>query len=195
MSSLPTPACERLNKMTSVRAEWLQRMISILACCCHSLRTWCALEALRTWCSGFPIAPVARRRVSNEEWELRCYAVAANQGSPNLFSEGHIRCYTTVRGPDTFCNVTVSRYGTFYQINRFFINMLFFHYWKNVFATSWNGFVGRSLETPGVKGKIMCLLYSTVIATEKKYNADEHYTTYISQYDALAGDAREKDLN
>ena len=42
-------ACERLNKMTSVREEWLQCMI-----CCCLLPPQC--EALRTCRSGFPIA-------------------------------------------------------------------------------------------------------------------------------------------
>jgi len=38
--------------------------------------------------------------------------------------------YTTVRGPDILCNVIVSRDVTFYQINKFFLNILLevFHY-------------------------------------------------------------------
>ena len=37
VEALPILTCERLNTMTSVRAEWLRRMISIAACC-HSVK-------------------------------------------------------------------------------------------------------------------------------------------------------------
>jgi len=56
---------------------------------------------------------------------------------------GHIRHCTTVRGPDILRNVIVTGYPTFYGINKFFVNILFFHYRQNVFA-------GRSWETPAV---------------------------------------------
>jgi len=36
--------------------------------------------------------------------------------------------YTTVRGPDILRNVIVSTYVNFYQINKFFGNILFFQY-------------------------------------------------------------------
>jgi len=42
------------------------------------------------------------------------------QGSPNFLTEGHISYYTTVRGPDIFCNVMISGYVTFYQINKIY---------------------------------------------------------------------------
>jgi len=53
-----------------------------------------------------------------------------------------------VSGPDTSCNVIVSGYVIFCQINKRFVNTLFFHYCLNVFAAGWNGFEGRRLETP-----------------------------------------------
>jgi len=37
VEALPILSCERLNLMTSVRGEWLWRMISIVACC-HSAK-------------------------------------------------------------------------------------------------------------------------------------------------------------
>jgi len=57
---------------------------------------------------------------------------------------------------DILRNVIVSGYVILYQMNKFFVNILFFHRWQNVFATEWNGFVGRiwpagrSLETPAL---------------------------------------------
>jgi len=46
-----------------------------------------------------------------------------------------------VRGPDFLRNVIVSGKVAFHQINKFFVNVLFYHHWQNDFA-------GRSLETP-----------------------------------------------
>jgi len=56
------------------------------------------------------------------------------QGLQTFLSEGHISCRTTIRGLDILRNVIVSGYITFYQINKCFVNILFFHYWQNVFA-------------------------------------------------------------
>jgi len=36
--------------------------------------------------------------------------------------------YTNVLGADILRNVIVSEYDAFYQINKFFANILFFHY-------------------------------------------------------------------
>jgi len=47
-------------------------------------------------------------------------------------SEGHMSYYKTVRWPDILRTVTVSPYDTFHQINKFFLNISFSHYWKNV---------------------------------------------------------------
>jgi len=45
-----------------------------------------------------------------------------------FLSGGHISYFTTVRGPDVLRNVIVSGYVTIYQINKFFVNKLFFHF-------------------------------------------------------------------
>jgi len=63
---------------------------------------------------------------------------------------------TTVQGPDILRNVIVSGYVAFYQICKFFVNMLFFKYCQMslrlVEIASRAGFgrrsAGRSLETP-----------------------------------------------
>jgi len=63
--------------------------------------------------------------------------VYRNSYTPGLFKflgENHINYCTTVRGLDILRNVIFSRYVTFYQINTFFVNILFFHYWQNVFC-------------------------------------------------------------
>jgi len=52
--------------------------------------------------------------------------ISIAQGSPNFLVEGHITYYTTARGPDTLRTVIVSGYDTFYQIKKFFVNILFF---------------------------------------------------------------------
>jgi len=56
-----------------------------------------------------------------------------------FLSEGHTIYSTTDRGPDTLGNVIVSGYVIFYQIIKFFVNILFFHYWQIVFIgqTNW----------------------------------------------------------
>jgi len=68
-----------------------------------------------------------------------------DQGSSNFFGEDHISYCTTVRGLDILRNVIFSAYVTFYQINTFLVNTLFFHYWQNVFSAGWNGFAGPIL--------------------------------------------------
>jgi len=45
-----------------------------------------------------------------------------------FLSEDHTNYYTTVRGPDILRNMIVSEYVAFYQINKLFVNMLFFHF-------------------------------------------------------------------
>jgi len=67
-------------------------------------------------------------------------------GPPYFLSAGHIRYYTTVRVPDILRNKIVSGYvRTFYQIIKLFVNILFFHYWQNVFGDRiWSS--GRSSE-------------------------------------------------
>jgi len=50
---------------------------------------------------------------------------------------------TTTRGPDIFRNVMVSEHVTFHQINKCFANILFFHYYQNVFAGGWNRYANQ----------------------------------------------------
>jgi len=63
---------------------------------------------------------------------LRRVVLTASQGSPHFLTEGHRSYYTTVRRPDILRNVIVSEYVKIYQINKNFLNVLFFHYWQNV---------------------------------------------------------------
>jgi len=46
---------------------------------------------------------------------------------------------------DILRNVLVSGYSTFYQINKFFVNILIFHCWKNAFAAGWKWLRGTDL--------------------------------------------------
>jgi len=59
------------------------------------------------------------------------------------FGRDYISYCTTVREPDILRNVFFSGYVIFYQMNPFFVNILFFHYWQNVFCGRVNGFAGR----------------------------------------------------
>ena len=54
-----------------------------------------------------------------------------NQGSPKCLGEDHISYCKIVRGPDILRNVIFSGHVPFYQINRFFVSILFFHYSQN----------------------------------------------------------------
>ena len=62
------------------------------------------------------------------------YPVHIDQVTPNFLGEDPISYCTTVRGPDILRNVIFSGYVTLYQINTFFVNILFFHYWQNMFC-------------------------------------------------------------
>jgi len=48
--------------------------------------------------------------------------------------ESQISYYKAVREPDILRNLIVSEYVTLYQINKYFVNTPFFHYWQTVFA-------------------------------------------------------------
>jgi len=52
----------------------------------------------------------------------------------NVVGEGYKSYCTTIRGPDILPNVIVLGYVTFYQISTYFLDILFFHYWQNVFC-------------------------------------------------------------
>jgi len=82
----------------------------------------------------------------------------SNSYRPGLFKFlGETISYcTTVPRPDILRNVIFSGYITFYQINTFFVNVLFLHYWKNVFCcrVKWlcrsNLAPGRSVGNPDI---------------------------------------------
>jgi len=61
------------------------------------------------------------------------YPIHIDQGSSNFWGETISYC-TTARKPDILRNVIFWRYVTFYQINTFFVNVLFLHYWHNMFC-------------------------------------------------------------
>jgi len=73
---------------------------------------------------------------------VTAYSIHIDQGSSNFLGEGHISYCTTIRGLDILRNVIFSGYVTF-QINTFFVNALFFHYWQNAFC----GWVKRLLRS------------------------------------------------
>jgi len=62
------------------------------------------------------------------------YFVCFRSGSPNVLSEGRICYYMIVRGPNFSHNAIFSGKVAFHQINKFFLNVLFFHDWQNGFA-------------------------------------------------------------
>jgi len=64
---------------------------------------------------------------------VTAYTIHIDQGSPNFLVEDHISYSTTVREPDSLRNMIFSGYVTFYETNTFFVNILFFHYCRNVF--------------------------------------------------------------
>jgi len=76
---------------------------------------------------------------SSQQWRplRRVCDCQSNSFGPGLFKflgEGQTSYCTTVREPDILHNVFFLGYVTFYQINTFFVNILFFHYWQNVFC-------------------------------------------------------------
>jgi len=56
------------------------------------------------------------------------------RGLQTFLSEGHICCYMISQRPDFLRNVIVSGNVAFHQINKLFVNVLFFHHWQNGFA-------------------------------------------------------------
>jgi len=75
-----------------------------------------------------------------------CTTLLYHRGLQRFLSENHISYYTTDRRPGILRNTIVSGYVTLWQINKFFQNKLFFHYWRHGFA----GRISpgdRSLET------------------------------------------------
>jgi len=53
---------------------------------------------------------------------------ALDEGLQTFLCDGHISCYTKVQGSNILCNVIVSGYVAFHQVNKLFVNILFFHY-------------------------------------------------------------------
>jgi len=62
------------------------------------------------------------------------YQICIDQGSPKFLGEDHISKNTTVQEQYILHKVIFSEYVTFYEINRFFGKVLFFHCWQNVFC-------------------------------------------------------------
>jgi len=90
---------------------------------------------VRNFASIAPPVELITTRISQHPLSLFVFILCLQQDSPNFFSpEDHISYYTTVRGPDILCNVIVSGYAAFHQINNFFVNESFFHCWQNSFA-------------------------------------------------------------
>jgi len=56
------------------------------------------------------------------------HPIHIDQGSSKILGEDHISYCTTVRGPDSLGSVIFLAYVTFYQIDIFLVNILFFHY-------------------------------------------------------------------
>ena len=68
-----------------------------------------------------------------------------------------------VRGVDIVSNMDVSIDVAFYQINKCFVNILFFHYWYNIFAAlTYGGGVLCHAPLSGPKNKKMYIQYSAV---------------------------------
>jgi len=59
------------------------------------------------------------------------YSIHIDQGSPKFLGEDHKAIAKQFEGPIILRNVIFSGHVPFYQINRFFVNILFFHYWQN----------------------------------------------------------------
>ena len=73
----------------------------------------------------------------------QCITLDQFRGLQVFLSEGHISCYTTVRGPDILCNVIVSGYVAFCQINMFSENILGSIIGKMSLHLDENGFTGQ----------------------------------------------------
>jgi len=78
-------------------------------------------------CKGTISEFIARLKTCvNTIHTFKSFRFVHTRGLQTSLSEGHISYYTTVRGPDVLCNVIVSKYATFYQINKCFVNILYF---------------------------------------------------------------------
>jgi len=99
----------------------------------------CALKTLlRRSTHAAPIRPQKNGSShSSQQWHPHrrvydCLSISYWPGLSKIFGEDHISYCKTVRGPNILRNVIFSGYVTFHQINTFFVNILFFHYWQNV---------------------------------------------------------------
>jgi len=91
----------------------------------------------------------------NPFWKLHTRLILpTHQDLPTVLREGHISYYTTDQGPHIWRDVIVLGYATFYEINKFFVNIVFFitdemsspAEWHSVAGRIWSA--ARSLETP-----------------------------------------------
>jgi len=90
----------------------------------HDFKNFGSIARLRAW--AVVSQACAERRCFGRKLDGRALGRAfkmVSQGLQTSLSEGHITYYTAVRGPDVLRNVIVSRYITFYQINKCFANI------------------------------------------------------------------------
>jgi len=77
------------------------------------------------------IHPAASNSGALVDASMTGYPIHIDQDYPKCLGEDHISYCKTVRGSDILRNVIFSGHVPFYQINRFFVNKLFFHCWQN----------------------------------------------------------------
>jgi len=84
--------------------------------------------------------------LSTDHHLLVVCSVRLEQGLQTSLTEGNISYYTTILGPHIMRNVIVSGDVALYQINKFFVNILFLLLKKSFAGRIWSA--GRRLETP-----------------------------------------------
>jgi len=77
------------------------------------------------------IHPAASKSDDLVDASMTGYPIHIDQDYPKCLGEDHISYCKTVRGSDILRNVIFSGHFPFYQINRFFVNIIFFHYCQN----------------------------------------------------------------
>ena len=111
----------------------------------------CVLKTLlRRFTHAVPIrsqkandSPAASKSDDLVDASMTGYPIHIDQDYPKCLGEDHISYCKTVRGSDILRNVISSGHFPFYQINRFFVNKLFFSSLPKCIAAGWNGFAGR----------------------------------------------------
>jgi len=92
---------------------------------------WCKILFIMYYCLSVVI------NSTSNSWFLIVY----NKSLQTFLSEGHVSYYTAVGLPDILCNVIVSGYVTFDQIDKHFRNELFLKLLLDEMASpaGWNG--------------------------------------------------------